>query len=219
MGVIFVMSCFFLDGDFDLVECVVQVGYCIFWGFVYYDFDELCVLLYGVDVWIVGIGLVIDVYLVVGVKFKVVVCYGVGIEVVDLEVVCECGILVMNIFGVNVDVVVDYVVGFMFVVLCIILDGDCWVWYGDWSVCCGWEFGVVIVGIVGFGWIGQGVVWWFGGFGLWLFVVDLFLFVEFVYDCGVEFVDFDDLFCIVDVIMLYVFGGQCFVDVDCFVGM
>lgn len=60
----------------------------------------------------------------VGKDLKIIVNYGVGFNNIDIEYVWEKSIDVINIFKVLINVIVDLIIGLVFVVVCCIVEGD-----------------------------------------------------------------------------------------------
>lgn len=91
-----------------------------------------------------------------------IICVGVGVNMIDLNVVSLCGIYVCNCLGKNIVVVVELVIGFMIVVDWRICDVMILLCEGKWKKK---EFGKVdgfkdwMLGLFGFGVIGWVVVW------------------------------------------------------------
>ncbi len=212
MGVILVTSRSFSDGDLDLVARAAQAGHRILRGPAHHDLDELRVLLHGADAWIAGTGPITDAHLDAAPKLKVIARYGVGTEAVDLEAARRRGIPVTNTPGANADAVADHATGLMLAALRFVPDGDRRVRDGDWGVRRGRELGAAVVGIVGFGRIGQGVAKRLSGFGPRVVAADPFLSAELIRANGAEPVDVDELFRVADVITLHAPGGQLLVD-------
>lgn len=212
MGVILVTSRSFSDGDLDLVGRAAQAGHRILRGPAHHDLDELRPLLHGADAWIAGTGSITDEHLDAAPKLKVIARYGVGTESVDLDAARRRGIPVTNTPGANADAVADHAVGMMLAALRFVPDGDRRVRDGDWTVRRGRELGAAVVGIVGFGRIGQGVARRLGGFGPRVVAADPFLSAELIRANGAEPVDLDELFRIADLITLHAPGGQLLVD-------
>lgn len=212
MGVILVTSRSFSDGDLDLVGRAAQAGHRILRGPAHHDVDELRPLLHGADAWIAGTGAITDEHLDAAPRLKVVARYGVGTEAVDLEAARRRGIPVTNTPGANADAVADHAVGLMLAALRFVPDGDRRVRVGDWSVRRGRELGAAVVGIVGFGRIGQGVAKRLSGFGPRVVAADPFLSADLIRANGAEPIDLDELFRVADVITLHAPGGQLLVD-------
>lgn len=212
MGVILVTSRSFSDGDLDLVGRAAQAGHRILRGPAHHDLDELRPLLHGADAWIAGTGAVTDEHFDAGPRLKVIARYGVGTEAVDLEAARRRGIPVTNTPGANADAVADHATGLMLAALRSVPDGDRRVREGDWSVRRGRELGAAVVGIVGFGRIGQGVARRLSGFGPRVVAADPFLSADLIQANGAEPIDLDELFRVADVITLHAPGGQLLVD-------
>lgn len=212
MGVILVTSRSFSDGDLDLVGRAAQAGHRILRGPAHHDIDELRSLLHGADAWIAGTGAITDEHLDAAPKLKIIARYGVGTEAVDLEAARRRGIPVTNTPGANADAVADHAVGLMLTALRFVPDGDRRVRDGDWGVRRGRELGAAVVGIVGFGRIGQGVAKRLSGFGPRVVAADPYLSAELIRANGAEPVDVDELFRVADVITLHAPGGQLLVD-------
>ena len=212
MGVILVTSRSFSDGDLDLDRRAAQAGHRILRGPAHHDLDELRPLLHGADAWIAGTGAITDEHLAAAPKLKVIARYGVGTESVDLDSARSRGIPVTNTPGANADAVADHAVGLMLAALRFVPDGDRRVRDGDWGVRRGRELGAAVVGIVGFGRIGQGVARRLSGFGPRVVAADPYLSAELIRANGAEPVDVDELFRVADVITLHAPGGQLLVD-------
>ncbi|GAA2943134.1 phosphoglycerate dehydrogenase [Microbacterium luteolum] len=212
MGVILVTSRSFSDGDLDLVGRAAQAGHRILRGPAHHDFAELRPLLHGADAWIAGTGAITDEHLEAAPKLRIVARYGVGTEAVDLEAARRRGIPVTNTPGANADAVADHAVGLMLAALRFVPDGDRRVRVGDWSVRRGRELGAAVVGIVGFGRIGQGVAKRLSGFGPRVVAADPYLSADVIRSNGAEPIDLDELFRVADVITLHAPGGQLLVD-------
>lgn len=212
MAVILVTSRSFSDGDLDLVGRAAQAGHRILRGPAHHDLDELRSLLHGADAWIAGTGAITDEHLDAAPKLKIIARYGVGTESVDLEAARRRGIPVTNTPGANADAVADHAVGLMLTALRFVPDGDRRVREGDWAVRRGRELGAAVVGIVGFGRIGQGVAKRLSGFGPRVVAADPFLPAEVIGANGAEPVELDELFRVADVITLHAPGGQLLVD-------
>lgn len=219
MGVILVTSRSFSDGDLDLVGRAARAGHRILRGPAHHDLDELRPLLHGADAWIAGTGSVSDQHLGAAPKLKVIARYGVGTESVDLDAARRRGIPVTNTPGANADAVADHAIALMLAALRFVADGDRRVRDGDWGVRRGREIGAAVVGIVGFGRIGQGVARRLAGFGPRIVAADPFLSPALISANGAEPVDGEEVFRIADVITLHAPGGRLLVDADRLAGM
>lgn len=124
---------------------------------------------------------------------KVVVVNGVGIDVVDFNYVCSKGLLVIGIFGVLIEDVVDLVLGLMLVVSWQICLGYVFVQCGDWVcyfllmvillLCC---LSGKCVGIVGMGKVGCVIVQCVVVFGCLIVYIDLCVMEDLFYIFQVE---------------------------------
>lgn len=212
MGIILATSRSFSDGDLDLVARAAAEGHEIVRGPAHHGLAELAPLLATTDAWIAGTGPITAAHLDAAPNLKIVARYGVGTEAVDLEAAAARGIPVTNTPGANADAVADHAIGLMLAALRLVPDGDRRVRHGDWSVRRGRELGAAIVGIVGFGRIGQGVAKRLGGFGPRIVAADPFLADERIREVGAEPADLDELFRTTDVITLHAPGGQRLID-------
>lgn len=90
---------------------------------------------------------------------KLIVNFGNGVDNIDVIIVNNCGINVINIFGVLIEDIVDMIMVLMLVVLCWLFVGIYVFESGDWvGWLLIWMFGYWIwgkcFGIIGMGWIG-----------------------------------------------------------------
>lgn len=214
MGVILATSRSFSDGDLDLVARAREAGHEIVRGPAHHDLAALAPLLATTDAWIAGTGPVTAAHLDAAPRLKVIARYGVGTEAVDLDAARRRGIPVTNTPGANADAVADHTIGLMLAALRFIADGDRRVRAGDWSVRRGRELGAAIVGIIGFGRIGQGVARRLSGFGSRVLATDPFLPADRIRALGAEPLSLDALFATADVITLHAPGGQRLLDAD-----
>lgn len=157
---------------------------------------------------IVGICLCIkmnvDVFVVV-LYLLVLGCFCIGINQVDLDVVVGCGILVFNgLFG-NICFVVEFILVFVIMLMCGVLYCLEVVKCGEWCKnveyfyeVCGKKLGIVGYGNIGF----QFLVFVFG-FGMYVYFYDVEFKLVYGNVCFVGLLD--ELFELVDVVIVYVF--------------
>lgn len=111
----------------------------------------------------------------------IIFCNGIGVDNVFLFICFFCGIVVINILGSNVFVVVEFVIVFMFIVLCCVVEVDKRIRGGEWVLSIEvfvLGFGGKKVGLVGMGDIVYEFVKLFCVFGCEVFIY-LFFFLEF----------------------------------------
>lgn len=65
-------------------------------------------------------------------KIEMVVSFGVGYDYIDVKYVVEYGIIVINMFDVLIEEVVDVVMGLLILILCEFIKVDCYVCVGQW---------------------------------------------------------------------------------------
>lgn len=150
---------FFFEGVYqNVVDMLKVVGYINieYFKIVFFG-DELKERI--VDVYFIGIcfciQLIEEVFDCVK-KLIVVGCFCIGINQVDFNVVCECGIVVFNVFYLNICFVVELVLVEVILLLCGILEKNVFCYCGGWikSVVnffeiCGKKFGIVGYGLIG----------------------------------------------------------------------
>ena len=219
MGVILATSRSFSDGDLDLIARAADAGHRIVRGGAHHDLDELAPLLTEADGWVAGTGPITDAHLDLAPRLRVISRYGVGTEAVDVAAAERRGIVVTNTPGANAEAVADHTIALMLASLRTVADGDRRVRQGDWSVRRGRELGAAVVGIVGFGRIGQAVARRLSGFGPRMLASDPFLPEEIIRAAGAEPMSVADLLRTADVITLHAPGGQRLIDAASLAGI
>lgn len=154
---------------FDNVVQIVEYFYVIY-VFICVECDVVIVC-EGKNVCIVlinGLMGLIGVEIVVMFELELVCVLGVGYENIDVEVVCVCGVVVVNGVGINDVCVVDYVFGLLLVIVCGIFKLDWFICNGVWCDDILLQFGVCgkCLGIVGLGIIGMQIVCCVVGFDM-----------------------------------------------------
>jgi D-3-phosphoglycerate dehydrogenase len=148
--------------------------------------------------WIAGAAPVTEEHFAVAPRLRLVARYGVGCDAVDLQAARRHGVLVTNTPGANAQAVAEMTVGLMLAALRQTIDADRAARAGDWSARVGRELGTSVVGIVGYGRIGQAVHQLLQGFGSPVLVHDPYL-----PDAAVTRVELEELAGQADVITLH----------------
>lgn len=191
------------------------------WFGQYFDLDMIveviCYMLLQLVVWLVGVDGVliifnecIGVVEIVNVLWLcVIVNVGVGYNNLDVDVFSVVGILVSNILDVLIEIIVDFGFVMLMVVVCCIIEFECWLCEGQWGQWLFWiMFGVDIygsmLGIFGMGCIGQGIVCCgVLGFGMCVLYYNWLCLLEVIeIEVGVMYVDLDMLLVQVDYLVL-----------------
>lgn len=170
--------------------------------------DQIVVQLVSVDGVIIIFNECIGVVQVVVVmQLQVIVNVGVGYNNLDVDVFSVVGIFVSNMLDVLSEIIVDFGFVLMMVIVCWIIEFECWLCEGQWQQ---WLFQIMLgvdvygsmLGIFGMGCIGQGIVCrGVYGFGmkvlyyncLWLLVDIEVLFSVIYVDLDILLVQFDYL--------------------------
>ena len=125
---------------------------------------------------------------------RLIVRYGVGFDVVDVDGATERGILVATIPGTNDWAVADHVFGLILDLAHGISRHDRAVRRGEWHPQRGVDVWQQTLGIVGLGRIGQGVALRGRGFDMRIIAHEPYPNMEFVEEHGVELLSMDDVF-------------------------
>jgi len=125
---------------------------------------------------------------------RLIVRYGVGFDVVDVDGATERGILVATIPGTNDWAVADHVFGLILDLAHGISRHDRAVRRGEWHPQRGVDVWQQTLGIVGLGRIGQGVALRGRGFDMRVIAHEPYPNMEFVEEHGVELLSMDDVF-------------------------
>ncbi|MFC6356494.1 NAD(P)-dependent oxidoreductase [Luethyella okanaganae] len=214
MGLVLATSRSFSGGSVDLYARLAAAGHDVVRGPADHDLETLAPLLAEAVGWVAGTGAVTANHLDLAPRLRVVARYGVGYEAVDVDEATARGIVVTNTPGANSDAVADHAVGLMLAVLRGTTEGDRRVRRGDWTVLRGRELGRLVVGIVGFGRIGQGVARRLSGFGTRVVASDPFLSDEAIHALGAEPIALAAMAGACDVVSLHAPGGQTIVDAE-----
>lgn len=105
-------------------------------------------------------------------RLKVIARYGVGVDNVDLEAAAEHGIVVCNTPGANADSVAELTIGLMLALSRRLCSGSTATKAGEWPRIDGGMLGGKVIGLVGFGAIGQAVARLLRGFDCQLLAYD-----------------------------------------------
>jgi D-3-phosphoglycerate dehydrogenase len=205
---VLVTSRSFGKGTKDLVAAATVKGLELTFGPSHHSLSELRLDLSLAEAWIAGTGPVTAEHMDAAPGLRVIARYGVGVDAVDLAAAARRGIIVTNTPGANSGAVADLALALILGSLRHISWGDREVRAGRWNVLPGRELGSLVVGIVGFGRIGQGVAERISGFGSRMLAVDPYVSVEFFDRLGVEQTDLDTLFAQSDVVTLHAPGGE-----------
>ena len=126
----------------------------------------------GVDGYIAGLDSIDRTALAAADRLRVIARYGVGVDAVDLEAAKEKGIIVTNTPGANSGSVAELTVGMMISLLRNIPAAAQATKTGEWSRIRGISLEGKVIGLVGFGAIGQLVLQRLTGFGCRLMTFD-----------------------------------------------
>lgn len=206
--VVLVTSRSFGSGSVDLVGRLAQAGCSVVRAGASHDLDELAAILPRVAAWIAGTGPVTAQMLDLAPDLRIVARYGVGYDAVDLGAAAARDVVVTNTPGANSAAVADQALGLMLAVMRHIVAGDRGVRAHDWKVARGRELGSQVVGIVGFGRIGQLVARRVQGFGATVLVYDPWVDADRAYSLGCRKVEtLEELLGDCDVVSLHLPGG------------
>ena len=99
-------------------------------------------------------------------RLRVVARNGAGVDTIDVEAATRLGIAVTNAPGANTEAVADLVLGFIVALMRHLVAADRMVRAGGWTRALGQELPGKVLGLVGFGRIGQAVARRGRGFGM-----------------------------------------------------
>ncbi|MEE6261684.1 NAD(P)-dependent oxidoreductase [Plantactinospora sonchi] len=212
-GQVLVTSRSFSSGSRDLLGELHAAGLTVVRGPADHRLDALRPLLAGTVGWIAGTGPVTEAHLAAAPRLAVLARYGVGVDAVDLAAAAERGVVVTNTPGANTEAVADLTVGLLLAALRGIPAGDRRVRAGDWTTTVrGRELGSSVVGIVGYGRIGQAVARRLRGFGARVLACDPLLDDRVVRAGGAEPADLAELPARCTAVSLHAPGGRRLVD-------
>jgi D-3-phosphoglycerate dehydrogenase len=137
-------------------------------------------------------------------NLKVIAMHGAGLNHIDQRAAAERGILVKAVPGGNAEAVADLTIGLMIAAARHIVEADASIRKGDWGTFIGSSVNDKIIGIVGFGMIGQGVARRASGFNMKILAYDVFRNDEVASKLHATFVDLDTLLSQSDFITLHV---------------
>lgn len=141
-------------------------------------------------------------------KLKAVLKHGVGVDNIDIPTCTMHAMPVCNTPAANADAVAELAMGFMFSLSRHIPQGHASVVSGGWDRQPGSQLGGKILGIVGFGNIGQRLAKLARGIGMAVMATDPFADQVVAKQNGVELVDLDTLLAKADYVSLHVFGSK-----------
>ncbi|MDQ7801806.1 MAG: phosphoglycerate dehydrogenase [Armatimonadota bacterium] len=153
--------------------------------------DELAGLLGEFDGLVAGIDRVGRRALAAGrPRLRVVARNGIGTDTVDVQAATEFGVVVTNAPSVNADSVADFTLALLLALVRRVVEADRAVRAGDWPPLVGVELRGKVLGLLGFGRIGQRVAERARGFGLRVLAYDPQPDHEAARELGVELVQF-----------------------------
>ncbi|MDR7595076.1 MAG: phosphoglycerate dehydrogenase [Armatimonadota bacterium] len=153
--------------------------------------DELAGLLGEFDGLVAGIDRVGRRALAAGrPRLRVVARNGIGTDTVDVQAATEFGVVVTNAPSVNADSVADFTLALLLALVRRVVEADRAVRAGDWPPLVGVELRGKVLGLLGFGRIGQRVAERARGFGLRVLAYDPQPDPEAARELGVELVQF-----------------------------
>lgn len=153
--------------------------------------DELAALLGEFDGLVAGVDRVGRRALAAGrPRLRVVARNGIGTDTVDVQAATEFGVVVTNAPSVNADSVADFTFALLLALVRRVVEADRAVRAGDWPPLVGVELRGKVLGLVGFGRIGQRVAERARGFGLRVLAYDPQPDHEAARGLGVELVQF-----------------------------
>ena len=196
------------SGAVDLVSLIEHSGFKISRGESNHDLKELSSSLASATAWIAGVGPITKEHLDLAPNLKIIARYGVGVEAVDLEEATKRGIVVTNTPGANSDAVAELSVSLMLAALRHVAHGNKEVRDDHWGKITGQEIGGLIVGVIGFGRIGQGVAKRLSGFGSKLLAFDPFANQSNFPNGVTQIPNLDDLLREADVVSLHSPGSE-----------
>jgi D-3-phosphoglycerate dehydrogenase len=151
--------------------------------------DELLDLIPGVDGFIAGLDKIDQRVIAAADHLKVIARYGVGVEAVDLQAAKEKGIVVTNTPGANSASVAELTIALMLSLARSLPTAIQATRAGEWPRKSGLSLEGKVVGLVGFGSIGQLVALRLHGFGCKLLAYDPYTLPARAVELGVELVD------------------------------
>ncbi len=164
---------------------------------------ELGELIQDVDGLIAGLDLIDANIINVAKNLKVISRYGVGVDNLDLEAARNKGITVTNTPGANSSSVAELTVGLILMVARNMMPAVIATRSGEWPRLSGSSLEDKVIGLIGFGNIGQQVARRLYGFGCKIIAYDVFQNIEIAQKYGVVFKTKEELFASSDFISLH----------------
>lgn len=194
----------FAREDSPLVRELEQAVAGVRWARGVSDSAELGRLVPGIDGWIAGVEQIDRSVLDHAERLKVIARYGVGTDNVDVEYAAERGIVVTNTPGANAGAVAELTVGLLIAVARGIPAADRAVRRGAWTAGCGVALEGRVLGLYGFGAIGQAVAERVSGMRMQIRAYDPVAPVEAAARLGVTLVAKEELVATSDFLSLHV---------------
>lgn len=202
----------FSSGALDLVDTLAKSGLRVVRAPADHDPASLAPHLVDAVAWIAGTGPVTREHLAAAQALKVLARYGVGVDAVDLSAASAAGVVVTNTPGANSEAVAEHTIALLMAALRSVAAGDERVRRGDWSVIRGRQLSGSVVGVVGFGRIGQGSAARCKALGCQVLVHDPYVADEAVLAAGHTTVGLEQVRTECDVVALHAPGGATIVD-------
>jgi D-3-phosphoglycerate dehydrogenase len=209
---VLVTSRSFGSGQVPVEQRLSAAGLRVVRGSTVHELSELRPHLADAVGWIAGTAPVTANHLDAAPRLRVLARYGVGVDNVDLAAASARGVVVTNTPAANSDAVADLAVALLLAALRGLPAGDRAVRAGSWQVRRGRELGLLTLGVLGLGRIGQGVARRVRGFGTTVLGHDPFLDPARFTELGVRPVESGELARTCDAVTLHAPGGRLLVD-------
>jgi len=168
-----------------------------------YTLAELAELVVDVDGWIASMDKVDRSVLQAGRRLQVISRFGVGVDFIDLQAAQDLGIVITNTPQVNANSVAEHTVGLILALMRKIAEGSQAVRSGAWRIIPSPTLQGKVLGLLGFGQIGQAVARRMAGFDMRILAFDPLPDRQTARDLGVELVCQAELVSQADVLSLH----------------
>jgi D-3-phosphoglycerate dehydrogenase / 2-oxoglutarate reductase len=165
---------------------------------------ELRDLLSGCDGFIAGLDYIDRTALEAADRLKVIARYGAGVDRIDLDYARARGIIVTNTPGANAVSVAELTVGLMLSLARMIPAANVMTHAGEWPRLSGVSLSGKVIGLIGFGAIGQAVARRLQGFGGEVIAADPFALARTAQEYGIILVNLDTVIARSDFLSLHV---------------
>jgi D-3-phosphoglycerate dehydrogenase len=145
----------FSTGDLDLNKILIDSGCEIRKISTTHDLAEISTDLSEAVAWIAGVAPITSEMLDLAPNLKIISRYGVGVDSVDLLAAKDRGILVANTPGANSNAVAELAISLIFAALRNLVASNSNVRANNWTAIRGKEINGMVVGVVGYGKIGN----------------------------------------------------------------